>query len=149
MTLSISRRSADMLLAGVIFIAFIAASVTAIYLPWQAATLPLLLSGLGSVLSMALIISLKRQPYSEARAVLKRGDAVSFLWFVCAVLAITLLGFKFGGFLFAFLYFRWSAGFGWISTLLLALPVPLITGMALEVLLGRIGFDGLLLGASF
>ncbi|MGI9391775.1 MAG: tripartite tricarboxylate transporter TctB family protein [Boseongicola sp.] len=143
------RKSVDILLVSAILVAFLAAFLNAVFLPWQAAILPLMLSGLGAGLSVALVIALAKQQPTEGESALKPGDVTSFLWFIACVLGITLLGFKVGGFIFAFLYFRWSAGFGWITTTLLALPVPIVSWLAFEVLLGQLGFDGLLLGASF
>lgn len=140
------RQAADLWLALAIGAVFLATAIAAAGMDWQAAVLPLMLSLAGVGLSAALVWSLWRKPVLKPGPLLRPGDLGMFLWFLGAALSITLLGFELGGFLFAFAFFRLSGGFGWLGSLVLAAPVPLVAWVAFDRVLGQRGFEGLVLG---
>lgn len=142
-----ARQKADLCLTLGLGAGFLAAGIYALFLPWQAAVLPVLLTLAGLGHAVALIRALLIAEPGEDKPVLGREDAASFLWFLSATAAVTAFGFEIGGAVFALAFFRWSAGFRWLQAAALAIPVPLAAWLAFDILLGRPGFDGLVLGA--
>ncbi len=135
---------ADLALAMLLTATFAAAAALALRMPWQAAALPLLVAGAGIALGASLVLAQLRGT-APGRLKTKPRDAEMAGWFLAATAAVLLAGFQIGGFVFVLVYTRFAAGYRWPRALALALPAPVLAWLAFAQLLGRPGFDGLLL----
>jgi hypothetical protein len=142
-----SNARGDVWLASFFLALFAGMTVVASAYPWGAATLPVLVGGLGFTLSAWELLRARRR-LRETTSVEERparpGQLVMFAWLAGAVASVVLLGILIGAaaFIGAFLYFR--EGDGVRPAALAGLTLSAVLHLALERGLGLRLFAGVL-----
>jgi hypothetical protein len=114
--------------------------------PAQAAAMPLIISGVGAVLSLLQVfveLRASRNPDYEERVDLKK-DLGIYLWVWAFVLAIIAFGFLWAAPPMLFIYLRFRSGESWRLSILLAVVVWGLFYGLFETVLGVTLFEGLI-----
>jgi hypothetical protein len=140
------RVTSTVVLCAVFLVIFASAAVVAkLNYPAEAASMPLIIGGIGAALSLLqLIVSLResRGAVYEEQIDLRK-DLPIYLWVWAFVLAVVAFGFVIAAPLMLFGYLRWRSGESWWLCLLLSAAVLAILYGLFETVLGVPLFEGL------
>ena len=140
------RVTSTAVLCAVFLVIFASAAVVAkLNYPVEAASMPLIIGGIGAALSLLqLIVSLResRDAAYEEQIDLRK-DLPIYLWVWAFVAAVVAFGFVIAAPLMLFAYLRWRSGESWWLCLLLSAAVLAILYGLFETVLGVPLFEGL------
>lgn len=141
------RITSPMLLSATFVVIFTSAALVAkLNYPPEAASMPLIIGGVGAVLSLLqVIVELRasRDPAYEEQ-IDPRKDLPIYLWVWAFVLAVVGFGFVIAAPIMLFAYLRWrSAESWWLCLVLPAVVLAILYGL-FETALGVQLFEGLL-----
>jgi uncharacterized integral membrane protein len=122
-----------------------AAAVAKLNYPAEAASMPLIVGGIGAALSLLQLIVSLRESRSAAyeEQIDLRKDLPIYLWVWAFVMAVVAFGFVIAAPAMLFAYLRWRSGEPWWLCLLLAVAVLAILYGLFETVLGVPLFEGL------
>jgi hypothetical protein len=139
------RLTSTAVLSATFLVIFASAAVVArLNYPAEAASMPLIIGGIGAALSLLqLIVSLRESRGAYEEQIDLRKDLPIYLWVWAFVLAVVAFGFVIAAPVMLFTYLRWRSGEAWWLCLLLAVAVLAILYGLFETVLGVPLFEGL------
>jgi hypothetical protein len=139
------RITSTVLLSGTFLVIFASAAVVAwVNYPAEAASMPLIIGGVGAALSLLqLVLELRASRGAYEEQIDLRKDLPIYLWVWAFVLVVVAFGFVIAAPVMLFAYLRWRSGESWWLCLLLSAAVLAILYGLFEVVLGVPLFEGL------
>jgi hypothetical protein len=139
------RITSTVLLSGTFLVIFASAALVAeVNYPAEAASMPLIIGGVGAALSLLqLILELRASRGAYEEQIDLRKDLPIYLWVWAFVLAVVAFGFVIAAPIMLFAYLRWRSAESWWLCLLLPVVVLAILYGLFEKVLGVPLFEGL------
>ena len=139
------RVTSTAVLCAVFLVIFASAAIVAkLNYPAEAASMPLIIGGVGAALSLLqLIRELRASRGAYEEQIDLRKDLPIYLWVWGFVLAVVAFGFVIAAPVMLFAYLRWRSGESWWLCLLLSAAVLAILYGLFETVLGVPLFEGL------
>jgi hypothetical protein len=139
------RLTSEAVLSATFLVIFASAAVVArLNYPAEAASMPLIIGGVGAALSLLqLIIALRASRGGHEEQIDLRKDLPIYLWVWAFVAAVVAFGFVLAAPLMLFVYLRWRSREAWWLCLLLAAVMFGILYGLFETVLGVPLFEGL------
>ena len=139
------RITSTVLLSGTFLVIFASAALVAkVNYPAEAASMPLIIGGVGAALSLLqLVRELRASRGAYEEQIDLRKDLPIYLWVWAFVLAVVAFGFVIAAPIMLFAYLRWRSAESWWLCLLLPAAVLAILYGLFEKVLGVPLFEGL------
>jgi len=139
------RITSTVLLSGTFLVIFASAALVAkVNYPAEAASMPLIIGGVGAALSLLqLVRELRASRGAYEEQIDLRKDLPIYLWVWAFVLAVVAFGFVIAAPIMLFAYLRWRSSESWWLCLLLPAVVLAILYGLFEKVLGVPLFEGL------
>jgi hypothetical protein len=139
------RITSTVLLSGTFLVIFASAALVAkVNYPAEAASMPLIIGGVGAALSLLqLVRELRASRGAYEEQIDLRKDLPIYLWVWAFVLAVVACGFVIAAPIMLFAYLRWRSSESWWLCLLLPAVVLAILYGLFEKVLGVPLFEGL------
>ena len=139
------RLTSTAFLSATFLVIFTSAAVVArLNYPAEAASMPLIIGGVGAALSLLqLIVALRASRGAHEEQIDLRKDLPIYLWVWAFVAAIVAFGFVLAAPVMLFVYLRWRSRESWWLCLLLSVAIWAILYGLFETVLGVPLFEGL------